>query len=54
MKKTNGSGGFERELAAYGLFDLVSLAAIILRQLVDRFTGLVTLSYNCGRNSCPN
>ena len=37
MKKTKGSGGLEPKLAADGLFNLVARAAIILRQLVDRF-----------------
>ena len=53
MKKTNGSGGFEPELAADGLFDLVVLAAIILRQLVNRFSGFIAFSYNRRGNPCP-
>lgn len=54
MKKTRASGGFEPELAADGLFDLVARAAIILRQLVDRFSGFVTFRYNRCGNPCPN
>ena len=54
MKKTKGSGGFEPELAADGLFDLFARAAIILRQLVYRFSGFVTLGYNRRGNSRPN
>jgi len=54
MKKTKGSGGFEPELAADGLFDLFARAAIILRQLVYRFSGFVTFGYNCRGNSRPN
>ena len=53
-EKTKGSGGLEPELAADGLFNLVARAAIILRQLVDRFSGFITFSYNRRRNSRPN
>ena len=54
MKKTKGSGSFEPELAADGLFDLFARSAIILRQLVYRFSGFVTLGYNRRRNSCSD
>ena len=54
MKKTKGSGGFEPELAADGLFDLVARAAIVLRQLVYRFPGFVPLGYHCRRNARPS
>jgi hypothetical protein len=45
------SGGFEPELAADGFFDLFARAAIILHQLVNRFSGFVTLRYNRRGNS---
>ena len=54
MKKTKGSGGFEPELAADGLFDLFARAAIILRQLVYRFPSFVALGYHRRRNSRPS
>ena len=54
MKKTKASGGFEPELAADGLFNLVARAAIILRQLVYRFSGFVTFGHNRRGNSSPN
>ena len=49
-----GSGGFEPELAADGLLDLVARAAIVLRQLVYRLSRFVTFSYSRRGNSCPN
>src|SRR6185369_17810758 len=54
MKNTRVSGGFEPELAADGLFNLVPRAAIILRQLVYGFPGFVTFSDNRRGNSRPN
>ena len=54
MKKIKGSGGFEPEFATDGLFDLFSRAAIVLRQLVDRFSGFVALGYHCRGNARPN
>lgn len=53
-EKTKRSGSFEPELAADGLFDLFARAAIILRQLVYRFSGFVPLGYNRRGNSCPD
>lgn len=54
MKKTKGSGGVEPELAADGLFDLLARAAIVLRQLVYRFSGFVALGYHCRGNPRPD
>src|SRR5580704_17204030 len=50
-KMTKGSGGFKLKFATDGLFYLQPFSTIIGAELFDRFSGLIALCYDRGRNT---